>query len=164
MLNSSAEVFTYRHLIIKTPCLITYLFIKHCLPKHAEVSMTLWARFQHFLWGFSMFDVLLSALAPILFHIPVSLFIQLLSEKRPEVASVTLNLQLVFHKMEINPLGESVSFLFSGNLVITCGAAVQQRVKRHSWILTITLFNYGTCSLIPFHQATEGQKHSRYRQ
>lgn len=109
-----------------------------------------------------MFDVLLSALAPILFHIPYSLLIQLLSEQRPEVTSVSLCIQLGFHEMEINLFGKSVSFLVRGNRVITCGTAVQQRVKQHSWILTITPFIHGTCSLIPFHQATEGQERSRY--
>lgn len=55
--------------------------------------------------------------------------------------------------MEINPFSESVSFLVRGNRAITCGAAVQQRVKWHAWIMTIALFIHGTCSLIPFQQA-----------
>lgn len=90
MLNSGTEVFAYRHLIIKTPCLMAYLINKHFFPKYEDASMTFRASFQYFLWGFGLFNILPFALAPILFHIPVSLFIQLLSEQRPKVTSVPL--------------------------------------------------------------------------
>lgn len=57
------------------------------------------SRFQYFLLGFSTLDDLPSALAPFFFLlIPVSLFIQLLSEERPEVTSVPLRLQLGFQR------------------------------------------------------------------
>lgn len=160
-------VLTYRHLIIKTPCYITHPVIKHCLPKHEELSMTLRAGFPYVRWGFSMFDVCRLPLFQFyfIFQSHYLLFtIQLLSEQRAERTSVPLRLQLGFHEMEIIPFGESVSLLVRGNQVITCGAAVQQRVKRHSWIFTIAPFNRITCSLILFHQATEGPERSRYYQ
>lgn len=87
------------------------------------------SRFQYFLLGFSTFDVLPSALAPFFFSLFQSRCLFNCFQKRdPRWLLSPFAFSRDFNEMEINPFGESVSFLVRGNRVITCGAAVQQRV------------------------------------
>lgn len=127
MLNSSSQAFTYRHLIIKSPCLITYAFMKHCLPKHAGISTT-----------FRGSSISSWVLARLMFCcLPLVHFFSLFQSRclfncfqnrDPRWLLSPFAFSWDFNEMEINPFGESVSFLVRGNRVITCGAAVQQRV------------------------------------
>lgn len=159
MLNSSTEVFTYRHLIIRTLRLISHLFIKHCLPKRGDINMTFWARFQHFLWG-ALACLMFFSVCPcsnFISHFSITIYsIAFRKETRgdsctpPLTAGVSWNGDKSVQRVRVIS-GQRESG------VITCGAAVQQRVRQRSWILTITPFIHRTCSLIPFHQAAAEQ-------
>lgn len=119
-------------------------------------DMTFRARFQYFLWG-ALACLMFCCLALLQFYFifqPHYLFNCFQKGTPGDICTPPLSVGILWNG---DKSIQRVSIILGQRetRVITCRAAVQQRVKQLSWILTITPFIRGTCFLIPFPSKAE---------